>query len=132
MVRAMSEGERPGSRTRTRTWAGCRPQRAVGVGLWAGRPCGWEQGVPIARCVATVTHLRLAAALEERQGEEAPRGGEHGKLRLRFLARRDDGHVTGEAIREPLTQLCAWRWSALTKLEEFDGVPSFAQLPALS
>lgn len=86
----------------------------------------------MARRAATATHLRLAAALEEPRGEEESRNDEHGELQLRFLARRDDVHVTDEAIWELLAQLPGrlW-WSRLVKLEEFDGMPSFAPLPAL-
>ena len=87
----------------------------------------------MARCAATATHLRLAAVLEECRDEGARDGGdEDGELRLRFLARRDDVHVTDEAIWELLCRLSGrLRWSRLAKLEEFDGVPSFAPLPAL-
>lgn len=87
----------------------------------------------MARSAATATHLRLAAVLEEHRDEGTPEdGNEDGVLRLRFLARRDEVHVTDEAIWELLVRLPGrLRWSRLTKLEEFDGVPSFAPLPAL-
>jgi hypothetical protein len=45
------------------------------------------------------------------------------ELQLRFVARRDDVHLTDEAICELLDQLAGRiRWSQLVKLEEFDGV----------
>ena len=88
----------------------------------------------MARYAATTTHLRLAAVLEERRDEGASDGGdgERGQFHLRFVARCDDVHLTDEAIWELLDRLPSglW-WSRLSKLEEFDGIPSFALLPAL-
>ena len=85
----------------------------------------------MARCAATATHLRLVAVLERHRDEEASQDDDD-VLRLRFLARRDDVHVTDEAIWELLARLPGGlRWSRLAKLEEFDGIPSVAPLPAL-
>ncbi len=87
----------------------------------------------MARCAATATHLRLATVMEVHRDEGEPEGdNEDGVLRLRFLARRDDVHVTDEAIWELLVRLPGGlRWSRLAKLEEFDGIPNFVPLPAL-
>ena len=133
MVRMSSDVGRSSSRPRTPERPRCQRQRVVGVDLWVDCPSGWKQAVAVARCAATATHLRLAAVLEEHRYEGALDGGnEDGQLRLRFLARRDDVHVTDEAFWELLAQLPGEvRWSRLAKLEEFDGVPSFAPLPAL-
>ncbi len=112
---------------------GWRRQRVVGVDLWADCPSGGQQVIDMARCAATATHLRLATVMEVHRDEGEPEGdNEDGVLRLRFLARRDDVHVTDEAIWELLVRLPGGlRWSRLAKLEEFDGIPNFVPLPAL-
>ncbi len=111
---------------------GWQRQRVVGVDRWVDCSCGGEQRVPTARSAAIATHPRLAAAPAGRLDEGASRDNEHGGLRLRFATRRDDGHVTDEAIWELLARLPGgMRWSRLPKLEEFDGIPSVAPLPAL-
>ena len=133
MMRMMTDVGKSSSRPRTRARAGCRRQRVVGVDLWADYPSGWHEVVTTARCAAAATHLRLATVLEERSGDgELEDANEDGVFRVRFVARRDDVHVTDEAIWELLSRLSGrLRWSRLAKLEEFDGVPSFAPLPAL-
>lgn len=88
----------------------------------------------MAHRAAAGTHLRLAAVSEERRDETAPEDDNNDfVLRVRFVARRDDVHLTDEAIWELLSGLSGrLRWSRLAKLEELDGVPNFAPLPALS
>ncbi|MHB1784014.1 MAG: hypothetical protein ACYCTE_15265 [Acidimicrobiales bacterium] len=110
----------------------CRRRRVVGIDLWVERSCGEGQPLTVARSAARATHLRLVAALKEGLDETACSAGEDDVLRLRFAARRDDVHVTDEAIWELLTRLPAsLRWSRLAKLEEFDAIPDFPPLPAL-
>ncbi len=128
----MASSENSSTQRSAATRAGCRRQRVVGVDLWVDCPCGGEQTVPTARSAAIATHPRLVAAPAGRLEEGASRDKEHGGLRLRFATRRHDVHVTDEAIWELLDRLCGrLRWSRLPKLEEFDGIPSVAPLPAL-
>jgi hypothetical protein len=134
MVRMIAEAEEPISRLSASPRARCRRERVVGVDLWTDCSPGWHEVVAMARRAATATHLRLATVLEECHGDMGPQDdGGLGVLRVRFLARRDDVHVTDEAIWELLSRLSGClRWSRLAKLEEFDGVPNFAPLPALA
>ena len=112
-------------------WRECLRRRVIGVDMWAEYPLGSEQVVAQARLAATNTCLRLAAAFDGVDPKATTQGNNHVGMQLRFIARRDDVHVTDEAICELLNQLAGrMRWSGLVKLEEFDGVPAFAPLPS--
>lgn len=107
----------------------CRRQRVVGVDLWVHCPAGSGEAMHRARCAAVATHLRLHTAFEEHLAEQ---DDEQILLRMRFLARCEEVHLTDEAILELLLRLSGQlRWVRLSKLEEFDGVPNFVPLPAL-
>lgn len=98
-------------------------RRVIGVDLWVECPSGREQVVSQARLAAMRTHLRLSEAWDKVGSENTARVNELAELQLRFVARRDDVHLTDEAICELLDQLAGRiRWSQLVKLEEFDGV----------
>lgn len=115
---------------RRATLAGQR-RRVIGVDLRAECPVGADRVVAEGRSGATGTHLWLSAFGTPDAGGAAGGDG-RARLRLRFVARRDDVHVTDEAICELLAGLAGrLRWSELTKLEEFDGVPTFVPLPSL-
>ncbi len=102
--------------------------RVVGVDLWVDGSMGEERMIAAARQGAGDTHLRLSAAMEPKTTD----GDFSDYVRLRFVARRDDAHVTDEAISELLAGLSGKvSWSQLLKLEEFDGVPAFVPLPRL-
>ena len=110
----------------------CLRRRVIGVDMWAECPLGSEQAVAQARLGAMNTYLRLVAAVDEADSAGTDQGSNHAGMQLRFVAHRDDVHVTDEAICELLNQLAdRLRWSKLVKLEEFDGVPAFAPLPSL-
>ena len=116
----------PSTQLSASTRAACRRRRVVGIDLWMERPRGEGQALAMARSAASATHLRLVAALEEGLDETAFRAREDDALQLRFAARRDDVHMTDEAIWELLTRLPAsLRWSRLAQLEEFEGIPAF-------
>jgi hypothetical protein len=103
----------------------------LGIDLSVERPCDEGQVVSDAQAAVRATHLRFVAATVDEPDEGAVRAGVGGELRLRFLARRDDVHVTDEAICELLACIPGrLRWVRLAKLEEFDGVPGFPPLPA--
>ena len=105
-------------------------RRVIGVDVLAEYPLGYKQLIDQARSGAMGTHLRLVAGIDETDVKDGSEGNEY--FRLRFLARRDDVHVTDDAIFELLAQLTVrLRWSELIKLEEFDGVPAFVALPTL-
>jgi hypothetical protein len=114
---------------------GCRRQRVVGIDLWVHAGSPLDLLLSLVRQAASSTHLRLAGVLEE----PAEGGGENGLgpqepagVRLRFLARLEDTHLTDQAIWELVEKLPpGLRWWRLLKLEEFDGVPDFVPLPAL-
>jgi hypothetical protein len=110
-------------------------QRVVGVDLWVDRGSGCKEVVAAARCAATPTHLRLATVFEDCWDEEASEdyiNDKSSSIRMRFLARCEDVHLTDEAIWELLSRLSGrLRWSRLVKLEEFDGVPNFVPLPVM-
>ena len=54
-------------------------------------------------------------------------------LRLRFVSRLDDVHLTDEAICELIACMPGnLRWVRLDKLEEIDGEAAFLALPAQS
>ncbi len=110
----------------------CQRRRVVGVDVRAERPVegavGDQEVVSKARIAAANTHLRLVAAVDARPDGSAVRDSD---LLLRFVARRDDVHVTDDAIWELLAALSKpFRWSQLVKLEEFDGMASFDALPS--
>ncbi len=131
MTRFTETSAQPSAQPSALSRAACRRRRVLGIDLWVERVRDEEQVVADARSAAMTTHLRLAAASVEELEEGAVRAGEWGDLRLRFLARRDDVHVTDEAICELLGRIPPrLRWVSLVKLEEFDGCPSFAALPA--
>jgi hypothetical protein len=78
------------------------------------------------------TYLRLVAAFDGADSTGTGQGSNHAGMQLRFVVRRDDVHVTDEAICELLNQLAGrMQWSELVKLEEFDGAPAFSPLPSL-
>ena len=109
-----------------------RRQRVVGIDLWVDRRDGEEQIVDVARRAAAATHLRLVAVMGESADAEAGRATAVGALRLRFLARRDDVHVTDEAVAELMAGVSSvLRWSRLAKLVELDGTPDYCPLPTL-
>ena len=109
----------------------CRRRRVLGVDLWVEPPGEEAQAIADVGSAARATHLRLVGALEGELHEGPLRGDERATLRLRFLARRDDVHVTDEAICELLACLPArLRWTLLAKLDELDGIPDFTPLPA--
>lgn len=111
--------------------SGGQRRRVVGVDLWAECPQGADAVVAEGLSGATGTHLRLSAFTISDTGE-ATKSDEIAELGLRFVARRDDVHVTDEAICELLAKLSGrLRWSKLSKLEEFDGVAAFAALDSL-
>ncbi|MHB1503790.1 MAG: hypothetical protein ACYCTL_02550 [Acidimicrobiales bacterium] len=106
-------------------------RRVVGIDLFAEHPLGIDQVVAEARARSVETHLRLVAAFDQTGSAPVVSGNEDAALRLRFLARQDDVHVTDEAICELLARLSGrLRWSQLSKLEEFDGIPAFVPLPS--
>jgi len=108
----------------------CRRRRVVGVDMWIEAPLDSEQVVYQARAAAIYTHLRLAAVFNG-IGRGSARENEDARLRLRFLARQEDVHITDEAIFELVGRLSTrLRWSDLVKLEEFDGIPAFVPLPS--
>ena len=107
-------------------------RRVVGVDIWVECPSGSDHAIDQARKSAAGTHLRLVAALEGTGIRGISRSNEHAVLRLRFVARQDDSHITDEAVFELLARLpMQLHWSDLVKLEEFDGVPAYAPLPPL-
>lgn len=112
--------------------ATCRRRRVLGVDLWAERPSGADQMLVEARSGANDTYFRLVAALEAEDSDGSAWESVRKEMRLRFVARQDDVHVTDEAICELLSRLSGkLRWSRLAKLEEFDGIPAFIPLPTL-
>jgi hypothetical protein len=107
-------------------------RRVVGVDIWVECPSGTNHVIDQARKSAAGTHLRLTAALEGIGIRGMSRGNEHASLRLRFVTRQDDSHITDEAVFELLARLPGQlHWSDLVKLEEFDGIPAYAPLPFL-
>ena len=107
-------------------------RRVIGIDVWAEYPLGDQHLIAQARSGAMGTHLFLAAAVTASDSGVTTHGDGDAELKLRFVARQDDVHVTDEAICELLERLALrLRWSKLTKLEEFDGVPAFAPLPSL-
>ncbi len=107
-------------------------RRVVGMDVWVECPNGMNHAIDQARESTSGTHLRLVAALEGAGIRGASRSNEHAVLRLRFVARQDDSHITDEAVFELLARLpMQLHWSDLVKLEEFDGVPAYAPLPPL-
>ena len=109
--------------------AACVRRRVIGVDIWAKCPLGSEQVVTNARSAATNTYLRLVDTVNETGLTGNIQNNTLAQLKLRFLARRDDVHVTDDAIWELLNELAGQiEWSKLVKLEEFDGVPAFAPL----
>ncbi len=110
-----------------------RRRRVIGVDVWAEYPLGDQHLTAQARAGAMGTHLFLVAAVTGSDSGVTRHGDGEAALRLRFVARQDDVHLTDEAICELLARLALrLRWSKLAKLEEFDGVPAFAPLPSLS
>ncbi|MCL4313843.1 MAG: hypothetical protein M1131_06900 [Actinobacteria bacterium] len=108
----------------------CKRRRVVGVDIWVESPLDSEQVIYRAHEAASCTHLRLTAAFNGTETNGSARGNEFARLRLRFLARQDDVHLTDEAIFELMNRLSTQiRWSDLVKLEEFDGIPDFVPLP---
>ena len=127
----MSTPEEPSSRVSNVPRAACARQRVVGIDLSVERPCDEAQVVADAQAAARATHLRFVAAMVGEPDDGAVRAGVDADLRLRFLARRDDVHVTDEAICELLTCIPGrLRWVRMSKLVEFDGVPGFPPLRA--
>ncbi|MCL4448724.1 MAG: hypothetical protein M1483_07125 [Actinobacteria bacterium] len=125
-------------------------RRVIGVDIRAEHPfkpdghsgystAEYEQIVDQARLRSMRTHLRLVATFdatnmpEEREtadglGTTDKRAG----LWLRFVARRDDVHITDKAIYELLDSMPdQLHWSELIKLEEFDAVAAFTPFPSL-
>jgi hypothetical protein len=105
-----------------------RRRRVVGVDVWVEAPDGADAALDAVRAASLTTHLRLAAAVDE-HGEPAA-GPSAGALRMRFVGRDPEGHLTDPAIAELLLALGrTLRWSDVRKLEEFDGVPHYVPLP---
>ncbi|MCL4421606.1 MAG: hypothetical protein M1115_00295 [Actinobacteria bacterium] len=128
----MEDLDRPTTQPSTLERPPCRRRRVVGIDLWVERLRGEGHVLEMARCAASATHLCLVAALEEELDDRVGHVGEHVVLRLRFVARRNDAHVTDEAISELLARLPGTlQWSRMAKLEELDGIATFFPLPAL-
>ena len=105
-----------------------RRRRVVGVDVWIEAPSGADAALDAAREAAFDTHLRLSAAVD---GDGDPASGTTPTVvRVRFVGRDPEGHLTDAAIAELLLGLGhRLRWSEVSKLEEFDGIPDFVPLP---
>jgi hypothetical protein len=105
-----------------------RRRRVVGADVWIEAPSGSDAALDAARAAAFGTHLRLSAAVDG-AGEPA-RGTTPTVVRARFVGRDPEGHLTDAAIAELLLGLGhRLRWSEVSKLEEFDGIPDYVPLP---
>jgi hypothetical protein len=97
----------------------CRRRRIIGIDMWAESSLGVQRVIALAQASATHTEFRLIGAVDEVDD----------RVRLRFRARDDEVHLTDRALIDLMTRLSdQLRWSGLSKLEEFDGVPAFAPL----
>lgn len=105
----------------------------MGVDVWIAAKREASRDIDLARLAACETHLRLSGALSEFGDEDALAGGGPEMLRLRFVSRLDDVHLTDEAICELIACMPGnLRWVRLDKLEEIDGEAAFLALPAQS
>lgn len=105
-----------------------RRRRVVGADVWIEAPHGADAALDAARDAAFGTHLRLSAAVDG-AGEPAS-GTTPTVVRVRFVGRDAEGHLTDAAIAELLLGLGhRLRWSGVSKLEEFDGIPDYVPLP---
>ena len=99
-----------------------RRRRTVGFDLWAAPRTGRPLDPPTVQAKVRSTHLRLTNVHRPDEAE--------GAVRLRFLARDEDAHITDAAIGEVLHALGeSLAWSRLEKLDELDHIPDYLPLP---
>ncbi|WP_276961679.1 MULTISPECIES: hypothetical protein [Ferrimicrobium] len=100
--------------------AKCQRRRVVGLDVWVEARSNAQDIVALTQLAVIQTHLRFIGTLD----------GGGGRVRLRFMARDEEVHLTDGALVELVNKLAdRLMWTGLTKLEEYDCVPAFAPFP---